>query len=576
MSLPKKILYSIASVSLFSTQLLASVPIAKADSNVSNIAKNENTLSNNSVVIEGTNVTVKPTTTENNLTTRNVEANPINNINVITGSLENDNANKNEITITKKCNIKITLAGKFKLSNAEDLTNIVLFTPLTDEFLPSLNDDQLASLKVVIPTNQVTATIEAELASVMPNTSTNAWENDSNTKDITPLGKIKNQNGVISWGINNANVAKSLQNLDYKTTLSATFTPTNQTALSTRINSYLILNTEVSKSPDQTIIYKSQNSNNNINTSNTNTTNTNNDQSNTTNKPVSDEINTARKNAYRIVEKNKNLTDDQKNAFESLIDKSITIDQINAIAALATSITNNNSNNSNGSSNSSNGLTSGSNGSSSSSNGLTTGSVSKDSLTITRQIYQNEINRLSKLDDRQKALYSMLIDTTESKLIMDKIVEVARMQDNEQQSSKKEDLNINGTSTNLNSSNNNKDNLNSKNNLNSGSNNGHKSESEKNTNDLNNKDIGQTLNGTKDNNSTNPNANEIQDTTNTKSNKDTGTTTFSGRSSDAESSSRTNDPNRVLAQQNGDGVQKMAQTGVKRESFFHWLSNLFK
>lgn len=552
MPLSKKILYSLASVGLFSTQLLSTVPMTKAESVIKH---NDNTLNNKAIVVEGTNVTVKPSYTNNNITLRNIEELPVKNNEIITSSLslETANSNKNEITITKKSNIRMILTGKFKLSNTEDLSNIVLFTPLTNEFFQSANDNSSINLKIDIPKNQVTTEIQRELETASPS----VWNSSSDTTDITSLGKIKNQNGIISWGINNPNIAKLLKNLDYRSTLNATFTPTNETAISTKINSYLVLNSEIAKSEDQIITYKSQNNNDNS----LNNSNDNSDQSVSTNKPInsnnSDELNTARKNAYRIVEKNKNLTDEQKNAFESLIDKSVTIDQINAISALATSIINN--------SNSSN---------------TEKENISKDKLTFTKQAYQNEIKLLSNLNDRQKVLYSMLIDTSDSTSNMDKILEVAKMQDSEQlglNSNKLNKQNENNTNTNLIDNNNNKDKPNSNNNLSNNSNNS--SSTEQNT-DPNNKAVRQNFSDTKYNNSSDPNTNKTKDTINSNKDidkdKDKDTTTFSNKSSNSKGASNSNDFNKVLAQENGNGYEKIAQTGIKQETFLNWLSNLFK
>lgn len=396
----KKNLLKITSATLLSAQLLGTPVIANAAQTV--------TVPNTSISVKNNKSADKEART---VASQNTATNPA----TIREKLALDAAdNQNTLTVTGQSPVAILNEGIFQAPKQTDqskpaqpteLKNIVLFTPLTDDFKITENNGQVP-LKIVIPNNQVTDELRVALtkATTTNKSAGSPWHDDAdtdiNTTDITPLGKVSVKDNIISWGVSDPQVAALLNGVNYKAKAKTTFTPTDQTK-QTDVVSYLVINDEVIKSPNQTITYQKQD------TPKPDTPKPDTPKPDT---PATDQttLNDAKKVVTQAIESNTGLTKDQKVALEKLADQTTSIDQLNAIGALAKTLTN------------------------AKTDASTNPNTSKNDLAAEKTVANKTIDQLKNLSAVQKSLYKQLINVSTTSNGINRLVEVAKFQDSEQ------------------------------------------------------------------------------------------------------------------------------------------------
>lgn len=511
----KKNLLKITSATLLSTQLLGTPVIANAAQTV--------TVPNTSISVKTSKSADKEART---VASQNTATNPA----TIREKLALDAAdNQNTITVTGQSPVAILNEGIFQAPQQKDqskpaqpteLKNIVLFTPLTDNFKITENNGQVP-LKIVIPNNQVTAELRVALtkATTTNKSAGSPWHDDAdtdiNTTDITTLGKVSVKDNVISWGVSDPQVAALLNGVNYKAKAKTTFTPTDQTK-QTDVVSYLVINDEVIKSPNQTITYQKPD--------------TPKPDTPKPGTPATDQttLNDTKKAVTQAIESNTGLTKDQKVALEKLADQTTSIDQLNAIGALAKTLTN------------------------AKTDANTNPNTPKNDLAAAKTVANKTIDQLKNLSAVQKSLYKQLINVSTTSNGINRLVEVAKFQDSEQAQPSEASANPAETSSSSSTSKRSRDT--------SLDNTGYAG--------------GGVQPGTETGKTQADSTNSTSDPAKKSSDQQTSDPAKSssgqqGSSADS-TSTQSADPNST----NKTGSEKMAQTGVKHVSFRNWLSQL--
>lgn len=518
----KKNLLKITSATLLSAQLLGTPVIANAAQTV--------TVPNTSISVKTSKSADKEART---VASQNTATNPA----TIREKLALDAAdNQNNLTVTGQSPIAILNEGIFQAPQQTDqskpaqpteLKNIVLFTPLTDDFKITENNGQVP-LKIVIPNNQVTDKLREALtkATTTNKSAESPWHDDAdtdiNTTDITRLGKVSVKDNIISWGISDPQVAALLNGVNYKAKAKTTFTPTDQTK-QTDVVSYLVINDEVIKSPNQTITYQKPD------TPKPDTPKPDTPKPDT---PATDQttLNDSKKVVTQAIESNTGLTKDQKVALEKLADQTTSIDQLNAIGALAKTLTN------------------------AKTDASTNPNTPKNDLAAAKTVANKTIDQLKNLSDVQKSLYKQLINVSTTSNGINRLVEVAKFQDSEQ--AQPSEANANPAETSSSSS----------------------SSTPKSSRDTSLDNTGYAGGGVQPGTETGKtqadSTNSTSDSAKKSSDQQTPDPAKSSSeqqgSSDDSTSTQSADPNST----NNTGSEKMAQTGVKHVSFRNWLSQL--
>lgn len=513
----KKNLLKITSATLLSAQLLGTPVIANAAQTV--------TVPNTSISVKTSKSADKEART---VASQNTATNPA----TIREKLALDAAdNQNTLTVTGQSPVAILNEGIFQAPQQTDqskpaqpteLKNIVLFTPLTDDFKITENNGQVP-LKIVIPNNQVTDKLREALtkATTTNKSAESPWHDDAdtdiNTTDITPLGKVSVKDNIISWGISDPQVAALLNGVNYKAKAKTTFTPTDQTK-QTDVVSYLVINDEVIKSPNQNITYQKPD--------------TPKPDTPKPDTPATDQttLNDSKKVVIQAIESNTGLTKDQKVALEKLADQTTSIDQLNAIGALAKTLTN------------------------AKTDASTNPNTPKNDLAAAKTVANKTIDQLKNLSDVQKSLYKQLINVSTTSNGINRLVEVAKFQDSEQ--AQPSEANANPAETSSSSS----------------------SSTPKSSRDTSLDNTGYAGGGVQPGTETGKtqadSTNSTSDSAKKSSDQQTPDPAKSSSeqqgSSDDSTSTQSADPNST----NNTGSEKMAQTGVKHVSFRNWLSQL--
>ena len=513
----KKNLLTITSATLLSAQLLGTPVIANAAQTV--------TVPNTSISVKTSKSADKEART---VASQNTATNPA----TIREKLALDAAdNQNNLTVTGQSPIAILNEGIFQAPQQTDqskpaqpteLKNIVLFTPLTDDFKITENNGQVP-LKIVIPNNQVTDELRVALtkATTTNKSAGSPWHDDAdtdiNTTDITPLGKVSVKDNIISWGISDPQVAALLNGVNYKAKAKTTFTPTDQTK-QTDVVSYLVINDEVIKSPNQTITYQKPD--------------TPKPDTPKPATPATDQttLNDEKKVVTQAIESNIGLTKDQKVALEKLADQTTSIDQLNAIGALAKTLTN------------------------AKTDASTNPNTPKNDLAAAKTVANKTIDQLKNLSAVQKSLYKQLINVSTTSNGINQLVEVAKFQDSEQ--AQPSEANANPAETSSSSS----------------------SSTPKSSRDTSLDNTGYagggvqpgTETGKTQADSTNSTSDSAKNSSDQQTPDPAKSSSEQQGSSDDSTSTQSADPNST----NNTGSEKMAQTGVKHVSFRNWLSQL--
>lgn len=508
----KKNLLKITSATLISAQLLGTPVIANAAQTV--------TVPNTSISVKTSKSADKEART---VASQNTATNPA----TIREKLALDAAdNQNTLTVTGQSPVAILNEGIFQAPQQTDqskpaqpieLKNIVLFTPLTDDFKITENNGQVP-LKIVIPNNQVTDELRVALtkATTTNKSAGSPWHDDAdtdiNTTDITPLGKVSVKDNIISWGVSDPQVAALLNGVNYKAKAKTTFTPTDQTK-QTDVVSYLVINDEVIKSPNQTITYQKP-------------------AAPKPDTPATDQttLNDAKKVVTQAIESNTGLTKDQKVALEKLADQTTSIDQLNAIGSLAKTLTNAKTDTS------------------------TNPNTSKNDLAAAKTVANKTIDQLKNLSAVQKSLYKQLINVSTTSNGINRLVEVAKFQDSEQAQPSEASANPAETSS--------------------------SSSTPKSSRDTSLDNTGYAGGGVQPGTETGKTQADSTNSTSTsdpakkssdQQTPDPAKSSSGQQGSSADSTStQSADPNST----NNTGSEKMAQTGVKHVSFINWLSQL--
>lgn len=511
----KKNLLKITSATLLSAQLLGTPVIANAAQTV--------TVPNTSISVKTSKSADKEART---VASQNTATNPA----TIREKLALDTAdNQNTLTVTGQSPVAILNEGIFQAPQQTDqsepaqpteLKNIVLFTPLTDDFKITENNGQVP-LKIVIPNNQVTDELRVALtkATTTNKSAGSPWHDDAdtdiNTTDITPLGKVSVKDNIISWGVSDPQVAALLNGVNYKAKAKTTFTPTDQTK-QTDVVSYLVINDEVIKSPNQTITYQKPD--------------TPKPDTPTPDTPATNQttLNDEKKVVTQAIESNTGLTKDQKVALEKLADQTTSIDQLNAIGALAKTLTN------------------------AKTDASTNPNTSENDLAAAKTVANKTIDQLKNLSAVQKSLYKQLINVSTTSNGIDRLIEVAKFQDSEQAQPSEASANPAETSS--------------------------SSSTPKSSRDTSLDNTGYAGGGVQPGTETGKTQADSTNSTSDSAKKssdqqtpdpDKSSSGQQGSSADS-TSTQSADPNST----NNTGSEKMAQTGVKRVSFRNWLSQL--
>ena len=520
----KKNLLKITSATLLSAQLLGTPVIANAAQTV--------TVPNTSISVKTSKSADKEART---VASQNTATNPA----TIREKLALDAAdNQNTITVTGQSPVAILNEGIFQAPQQTDqskpaqpteLKNIVLFTPLTDDFKITENNGQVP-LKIVIPNNQVTDELRVALtkATTTNKSAGSPWHDDAdtdiNTTDITPLGKVSVKDNIISWGVSDPQVAALLNGVNYKAKAKTTFTPTDQTK-QTDVVSYLVINDEVIKSPNQTITYQKPD------TPKPDTPKPDTPKPDT---PATDQttLNDSKKVVTQAIESNTGLTKDQKVALEKLADQTTSIDQLNAIGALAKTLTN------------------------AKTDASTNPNTPKNDLAAAKTVANKTIDQLKNLSAVQKSLYKQLINVSTTSNGINQLVEVAKFQDSEQAQPSEASANPAETSSSSSSS----------------------SSTPKSSRDTSLDNTGYAGGGVQPGTETGKTQADSTNSTSDPAKKSSDQQTPDPAKSSSEqqgssadsTSTQSADPNST----NNTGSEKMAQTGVKHVSFRNWLSQL--
>ena len=518
----KKNLLTITSATLLSAQLLGTPVIANAAQTV--------TVPNTSISVKTSKSADKEART---VASQNTATNPA----TIREKLALDTAdNQNTLTVTGQSPVANLKEGIFQAPQQTDqskppqpteLQNIVLFTPLTDDFKITENNGQVP-LKIVIPNDQVTDELRVALtkATTTNKSAGSPWHDDAdtdiNTTDITPLGKVSVKDNIISWGISDPQVAALLNGVNYKAKAKTTFTPTDQTK-QTDVVSYLVINDEVIKSPNQTITYQKPD------TPKPDTPKPDTPKPST---PATDQttLNDEKKVVTQAIESNTGLTKDQKVALEKLADQTTSIDQLNAIGALAKTLTN------------------------AKTDASTNPNTSENDLAAAKTVANKTIDQLKNLSAVQKSLYKQLINVSTTSNGINRLVEVAKFQDSEQAQPSEASANPAETSSSSSSS------------------------TPKSSRDTSLDNTGYAGGGVQPGTETGKTQADSTNSTSDPAKKssdqqtpDPAESSSGQQGSSADSTStQSADPNST----NNTGSEKMAQTGVKHVSFRNWLSQL--